>query len=156
MKKIFSILMVAMMAISSVMAQDKLKFENVLNNRFGDNWEVSLAGGHTFSAYKGWGQGPFMDNFGWNVEATATKWFNPVVGMRLQVASGQVEARTAKSWMITPHADHISVKRASRADIRKQRRAFLSELRRSEKEGAKKAALALKVTSFLKKFKRKP
>lgn len=107
MKKIFSILMVAMMAIGSVMAQDKLKFENVLNNRFGDNWEVSLGGGHTFSAYDGWGQGPFMDNFGWNVEATATKWFNPVVGMRLQVASGQMEAHAEKSWMITPHADVV-------------------------------------------------
>lgn len=109
MKKFFSLISMVMLTVSVAIAQnsEKLKFDNVLNNRFGDNWELSVAGGHTFSAYKGWGQGPFMDNFGWNVEATATKWFNPVVGMRLQVASGQVEARTAKSWMITPHADVV-------------------------------------------------
>lgn len=107
MKKFFSILMVAMMAIGSVMAQDKLKFENVLNNRFGDNWEVSLAGGGVFSAYDGWGQGPFADNLGWTVEASTTKWFNPIFGTRVQVATGQLKALDENSWFITPHVDAV-------------------------------------------------
>ena len=94
MKKIFSILMIMLMTIGVSFAQDneKLYFNNVLNNRFGDNWELSLGGGAVYSAWNKWGfdQNEFFDNVGWTAEVSATKWFNPVVGGRVQVAGGQL------------------------------------------------------------------
>lgn len=115
MKKIFSILMIMLMTIGVSFAQDneKLYFNNVLNNRFGDNWELSLGGGAVYSAWDKWGfdQNEFFDNVGWTAEVSATKWFNPVVGGRVQVAGGQLNVwdgvATSDSWFVTPHADVV-------------------------------------------------
>jgi outer membrane protein OmpA-like peptidoglycan-associated protein len=88
-----------------------LRFGNVLGNRFADNWELSVAGGHNYTAYAGLGlkdQGKFVDNFGWTAELSATKWFNPVIGTRIQVGGGQLEARGGKSWFVTPHLDVVA------------------------------------------------
>ena len=111
MKKFFKVLMVALFAIGTAMAQEneKLYFNNVLNNRFGDNWEITLGGGMNYSAYDGVGfdQGKFFDNTGWNIELTTTKWFNPVIGARVQVIGGELQAMNEKSWYVAPHADAV-------------------------------------------------
>ena len=90
MKKIFSILMIMLMTISVSFAQDneKLYFNNVLNNRFGDNWELSLGGGAVYSAWDKWGfdQNEFFDRMlkiylsghlpcGWSGEYPEGKFF---------------------------------------------------------------------------------
>lgn len=113
MKRFFSFLLVMMFTVSAVFAQEseKLRFGNVLGNRFADNWELTVAGGHNYSAYVGLGlkdQGKFVDNFGWTAELSATKWFNPVIGTRIQVGGGQLEARGGKSWFVTPHLDVVA------------------------------------------------
>ena len=113
MKRFFSFLLVMLFTISAVSAQEseKLRFGNVLGNRFADNWELSVAGGHNYTAYAGLGlkdQGKFVDNFGWTAELSATKWFNPVIGTRIQVGGGQLEARGGKSWFVTPHLDVVA------------------------------------------------
>lgn len=102
-----------MFTISAASAQDaeKLRFGNVLGNRFADNWELSVAGGHNYTAYAGLGlkdQGKFVDNLGWTAELSATKWFNPVIGTRIQVVGGQLETRCNKSWFVTPHLDIVA------------------------------------------------
>lgn len=113
MKRFFSFLLVMMFTVSAVFAQEseKLRFGNVLGNRFADNWELTVAGGHNYSAYVGMGfkdQGKFVDNLGWTAELSATKWFNPVIGTRIQVGGGQLEARGGKSWFVTPHLDVVA------------------------------------------------
>jgi outer membrane protein OmpA-like peptidoglycan-associated protein len=113
MKKFFGFVLVMMFTVSAVFAQEseKLRFGNVLGNRFADNWELTVAGGHNYSAYVGLGfkdQGKFVDNFGWTAELSATKWFNPVIGTRIQVGGGQLEARGGKSWFVTPHLDVVA------------------------------------------------
>ena len=113
MKRFFSFLLVMLFTISAASAQDaeKLRFGNVLGNRFADNWELTVAGGHNYSAYAGLGlkaQGKFVDNLGWTAEVAATKWFNPVIGTRIQVGGGQLEARGGKSWFVTPHLDVVA------------------------------------------------
>ena len=113
MKKFFGFVLVMMFTVSAVFAQDaeKLRFGNVLGNRFADNWELTVAGGHNYTAYAGLGlkdQGKFVDNLGWTAELSATKWFNPVIGTRIQVGGGQLEARGDKSWFVTPHLDVVA------------------------------------------------
>ncbi len=108
MKKIFSFILLVFIASTSF-AQDKMYFNNVKGNRFGDNWELSIGGGFNYSAYKGIGsnQGEFLNNTGWSAEVTGTKWFNPIIGARIQTEAGQVQARNSKSWFITPHVDGV-------------------------------------------------
>ena len=108
MKKIFSFILLVFIASTSF-AQDKMYFNNVKGNRFGDNWDLSIGGGFNYSAYKGIGsnQGEFLNNTGWTVDVTGTKWFNPIIGARIQTEAGQVQARNSKSWFITPHVDGV-------------------------------------------------
>ena len=91
------ILSIAIVAISagSVFAQEnsaeKLRWKGIMNNGFWSNWELSLGGGVNYTAWNAGGfeaQGDFADNLGWQAELGVTKWFNPIVGTRLQVMGG--------------------------------------------------------------------
>ena len=117
MKKL--LLFIAMVAISlGAIAQEnsaeKLRWKGIMNNGFWANWELSLGGGVNYTAWnKGGleGQGKFADNLGWQAELGVTKWFNPIVGTRLQVMGGKLNPSTdtetfASTWML-PHVDGI-------------------------------------------------
>lgn len=98
----------AMTANAQEVAQ-KPSFKGFVNNGFWDNWEVSLGVGANYLAYDGLGfsQDNKGDHMGWVVEGTATKWFNPVVGMRAQLAIGEFGKVTDKTSYVLPHVDAI-------------------------------------------------
>ena len=95
------LLTIAIVAISagSVFAQEnsaeKLRWKGIMNNGFWSNWEIGLAGGINATA---WNELGGVDNqkqigdLGWQIEGNLTKWFNPIVGARLQVVGGQLNA----------------------------------------------------------------
>lgn len=61
-------------------------------NKFADNWELSLAGGALFM-FNGLGtrastNHPFYDATGGIAEISASKWFNPYLGLRLAWTTG--------------------------------------------------------------------
>lgn len=91
----------------------KPSFKGFVNNGFWDNWEVSVGGGVN---YIGWNDLGFRnqtntgDNVGWAIEGAATKWFNPVVGARVQLIGGRLNMSDGhgdqfKSNYIMPHVD---------------------------------------------------
>ena len=113
------LLTIAIVAISagSVFAQEnsaeKLRWKGIMNNGFWSNWEIGLAGGINATA---WNELGGVDNqksigdLGWQIEGNLTKWFNPIVGARLQVVGGQLNVSDdngAKSKWIYPHVDGI-------------------------------------------------
>ncbi len=113
------LLTIAIVAISagSVFAQEnsaeKLRWKGIMNNGFWSNWEIGLAGGINATA---WNELGGVDNqkqigdLGWQIEGNLTKWFNPIVGARLQVVGGQLNTSDdngAKSKWIYPHVDGI-------------------------------------------------
>ncbi|MBR6815810.1 MAG: OmpA family protein [Alistipes sp.] len=114
MKKI--LLSIAMVAISlGAFAQENsaegLRWKGIMNNGFWSNWEIGLAGGVNATA---WNELGGVDNqrsvgdLGWQIEGNLTKWFNPIVGARLQVTGGKLnssEDRTS-SWVM-PHFDGV-------------------------------------------------
>lgn len=119
MKRILLSIAVTMLSIGSMFAQDNtaegLRWKDVAGNRFWSNWEISVGGGISYTAWDKWGfsnQGDFGDNIGWTAELTATKWFNPIVGARLQVVAGQLKASNElhdtwdSNWMY-PHLDGV-------------------------------------------------
>lgn len=112
MKKIFLTIFAMLIACTSVFADNgKLYYNNVLNNRFGDNWTLSFGGGLNYSAWNGFGddQGTFTDNLGWSAEVSATKWMNPIFGLRFSFDTGEYnvyDSFTSRNcWFITPHVD---------------------------------------------------
>ena len=116
MKKL--LLSIAIVAISagSVFAQEnsaeKLRWKGIMNNSFWSNWEIGVAGGINATA---WNELGGVDNqkqigdLGWQVEGNLTKWFNPIVGARLQVAGGtlNVSGGAQKSTWVMPHFDGL-------------------------------------------------
>ena len=108
MKKI--LLSIAMVAISlGAFAQENsaegLRWKGIMNNGFWSNWEIGLAGGVNATA---WNELGGVDNqrsvgdLGWQIEGNLTKWFNPIVGARLQVTGGKLNSsddRTS-SWCL--------------------------------------------------------
>ena len=112
------LLSIAIVAISagSVFAQDnaeKLRWKGIMNNGFWSNWELSVAGGVNATA---WNELGGVDNqsaigdLGWQVEGGLTKWFNPIVGARVQLIGGRLNASDnfgRKSNWIMPHADAV-------------------------------------------------
>ena len=114
MKKI--LLSIAMVAISlGAFAQENsaegLRWKGIMNNGFWSNWEIGLAGGVNATA---WNELGGVDNqrsvgdLGWQIEGNLTKWFNPIVGARLQVTGGKLNSsddRTS-SWVM-PHFDGV-------------------------------------------------
>ena len=112
------LLSIAIVAISagSVFAQEnsaeKLRWKGIMNNSFWSNWEIGVAGGVNATA---WNELGGVDNqkqigdLGWQVEGNLTKWFNPIVGARLQVAGGTLNASgdAQKSTWVMPHFDGL-------------------------------------------------
>lgn len=115
MKKI--LLSIALVAISvrSVFAQEnsaeKLRWKGIMNNGFWSNWEISVGGGVNYTAWNGIGNDQDgVGDLGWMVEGSVSKWFNPIVGARVQVIGGQLNASDdngLKSNWIMPHADAL-------------------------------------------------
>lgn len=97
------------MTVNAQEVAQKPSFKGFVNNGFWDNWEVSLGVGANYLAYDGLGfsQDNKGDHMGWVVEGTATKWFNPVVGMRAQLAIGEFGKVTDKTSYVLPHFDAI-------------------------------------------------
>ncbi|MBR5863324.1 MAG: OmpA family protein [Alistipes sp.] len=115
-KLLLSIAMVAISlgAIAQENSAEKLRWKGIMNNGFWSNWELSLGGGVNYTAWnKGGleGQGKFADNLGWQAELGVTKWFNPIVGTRVQVLGGKInpstDATTYGSNWIFPHVDGV-------------------------------------------------
>lgn len=119
MKRILLSIAVTMLSIGSMFAQDNtaegLRWKDVAGNRFWSNWELSVGGGVSYTAWDKWGfsnQGSFGDNIGWTAEVSATKWFNPIVGARLQIVAGELNASNEihdkwhSNWMY-PHIDGV-------------------------------------------------
>ena len=113
------LLSIAMVAISlGAFAQEnsaeKLRWKGIMNNSFWSNWELSLGGGVNYTAWNKAGfkeQGAFADNLGWQAELGVTKWFNPIVGTRVQVLGGKINPSTENEtfgsvWMF-PHVDGV-------------------------------------------------
>lgn len=117
MKKILLILALGLMTMS-VGAQEVAKkpsFKGFVSNGFWDNWEVSVGGGMN---YVGWNKLGFRnqtntgDNVGWTIEGSATKWFHPVVGVRLQLIGGRLNMSDGQGAQyqnnyIMPHFDGL-------------------------------------------------
>ncbi len=114
MKKL--LLSIAIVAISagSVFAQEnsaeKLRWKGIMNNSFWSNWELSVGGGVNYTAWNGVGTDQNgIGDLGWQVEGGLTKWFNPIVGARVQLIGGKLNAsddKLASNW-IMPHADAV-------------------------------------------------
>ena len=115
-KFLLSIAMVAISlgAIAQENSAEKLRWKGIMNNGFWSNWELSLGGGVNYTAWNKAGfaeQGKFADNLGWQAELGVTKWFNPIVGTRVQVIGGKINPSTnsetyGSNW-IFPHVDGV-------------------------------------------------
>lgn len=113
-KVLLSIALVAISA-SSVFAQEnsaeKLRWKGIMNNGFWSNWEISVGGGANYTAWNGIGSDQdATGDMGWLVEGSVSKWFNPIVGARVQLIGGQLNASDdngLKSNWIMPHADAL-------------------------------------------------
>ena len=101
-------------AIAQENSAEKLRWKGIMNNGFWSNWELSLGGGVNYTAWNKAGfaeQGKFADNLGWQAELGVTKWFNPIVGTRVQVIGGKINPSTnsetyGSNW-IFPHVDGV-------------------------------------------------
>lgn len=115
MKKICLVFAFALLSLGA-MAQEVAKkpsFKGFVNNGFWDNWTVSVAGGVNYVGYNGLGlkgQSHSGDCVGWTLEAAATKWFNPVIGSRVQLLGGRLNMSDGRgdsyhNNYIMPHVD---------------------------------------------------
>ncbi len=115
MKKILLSIALVAISVSSVFAQEnsaeKLSWKGIMNNGFWSNWEISVGGGVNYTAWNGIGNDQDgVGDLGWMVEGSVSKWFNPIVGARVQVIGGQLNASDdngLKSNWIMPHADAL-------------------------------------------------
>ena len=116
MKKFLLSIAIVAFSMGSVFAQEnsaeKLRWKGVMNNGFWANWEIGIAGGVNATAWNEWGgvdnQKQIGDR-GWQIEGNLTKWFNPIVGARLQVVGGKFNTSgedQASKW-IFPHVDGV-------------------------------------------------
>ena len=116
MKKFLLSIAIVAFSMGSVFAQEnsaeKLRWKGVMNNGFWANWEIGIAGGVNATAWNEWGgvdnQKQIGDR-GWQIEGNLTKWFNPIVGARLQVVGGKLNTSgedQASKW-IFPHVDGV-------------------------------------------------
>ena len=115
MKKILLSIALVAISVSSVFAQEnsaeKLRWKGIMNNGFWSNWEISVGGGVNYTAWNDIGNDQDgVGDLGWMVEGSVSKWFNPIVGARVQVIGGQLNASDdngLKSNWIMPHADAL-------------------------------------------------
>ena len=113
-KFLLSIALVAF-SMSAAFAQEnsaeKLRWKGIMNNGFWANWELSVAGGVNYTAGNGIGTDQkSTGDLGWQVEGGLTKWFNPIVGARVQLIGGRLNASDdfgLKNNWILPHADAV-------------------------------------------------
>ncbi len=115
MKKILLSIALVAISVSSVFAQgnsaEKLRWKGIMNNGFWSNWEISVGGGVNYTAWNGIGNDQDgVGDLGWMVEGSVSKWFNPIVGARVQLIGGQLNVSDdngLKSNWIMPHADAL-------------------------------------------------
>ena len=117
MKKFLLSIAIVAFSMGSVFAQEnsaeKLRWKGIMNNSFWSNWEIGIAGGINATAWNEYGgvdnQKPVGD-LGWQIEGNLTKWFNPIVGARLQIAGGKLNTSgdlNQESKWIFPHFDGL-------------------------------------------------
>ncbi len=117
MKKFLLSIAIVAFSMGSVFAQEnsaeKLRWKGIMNNGFWSNWEIGIAGGINGTA---WNELGGVDNqrkigdLGWQIEGNLTKWFNPIVGARLQITGGKLNASDdfdRKSSWVFPHFDGV-------------------------------------------------
>ena len=113
MKKI--LLTIAMVAISlGAFAQENsaegLRWKGIMNNGFWSNWEIGVGGGVNYTAWNGIGTDQDLTgDMGWQIEGSLTKWFNPILGARVQVMGGKLNTSDdylTGSWVM-PHVDAV-------------------------------------------------
>ncbi len=114
MKKFLLSIAIVAISASSVFAQndvEKLRWRGTMNNGFWSNWEINIGGGANYTAWNGIGNDQdATGDLGWQAELGFTKWFNPIVGMRLQAMGGQLNVSDdfgRESNWILPHADAV-------------------------------------------------
>ena len=114
MKKLLLSIALVAFSVANVAAQetsaDKLRWKGIMNNGFWSNWELSVAGGVNATAWNGIGTDQdATGDLGWQIEGGLTKWFNPILGARVQLIGGQLNTSDAylKSNWIMPHADAV-------------------------------------------------
>ena len=114
MKKLLLSIALVAFSVANVAAQetsaDKLRWKGIMNNGFWSNWELSVAGGVNATAWNGIGTDQdATGDLGWQIEGGLTKWFNPILGARVQLIGGQLNASDdyLKSNWIMPHADAV-------------------------------------------------
>lgn len=112
MKKFFILVFAMVIASVSAFADNgKVYHKDVLGNSFGDNWELSVGVGTNYTAWDKFGfkQGDFVDNVGFGVDVSATKWINPIFGFRLGFDMGEQRVydfnRVNHSLYLIPHVD---------------------------------------------------
>lgn len=117
MKKFLLSIAIVAFSMGSVFAQEnsaeKLRWKGIMNNGFWSNWEIGIAGGINGTA---WNELGGVDNqrkigdLGWQIEGNLTKWFNPIVGARLQITGGKLntsgDLNQDSKWFF-PHFDGI-------------------------------------------------
>lgn len=97
-------------AIAQPISAERLRWDGVYNNRFWSNWEIGIGGGVNYTAWDGLFKDQPTGDVGWQAEISATKWFNPIIGARVQMAVGQLNASDndglKNTWML-PHANTV-------------------------------------------------
>lgn len=116
MKKFLLSIAIVAFSASAVFAQEnsaeKLRWKGIMNNSFWSNWELSIGGGVNATAWNEWGgvdNQKSVGDIGWQIEGSVTKWFNPIVGARLQVVGGKLNSSDdvlENDW-IMPHFDGV-------------------------------------------------
>ena len=116
MKKFLLSIAIVAFSMGSVFAQEnsaeKLRWKGVMNNGFWANWEIGIAGGVNATAWNYFGgvdNQKAVGDLGWQIEGNISKWFNPIVGARLQVVGGKLNTSgedQASKW-IFPHVDGL-------------------------------------------------
>lgn len=99
MKKLFLLALCSVFAVNTFAQADdeapakKPSVKGFVTNGFWDNWEVSLGvGAATENIGNDIGSsdhGSFWHRIGWEANVSATKWFHPVFGARLQLQGGE-------------------------------------------------------------------
>ena len=113
MKKILLSIALVAFSVANVAAQEtsaeKLRWKGIMNNGFWSNWEISVAGGVNATAWDGVATNQVTGDLGWQVEGGLTKWFNPIVGARVQLIGGELNKsnEAVNSNWIMPHADAV-------------------------------------------------
>lgn len=91
-----TLLVVCTLLSAGVTAQEKnsekLRWKGHQTNKFWDNWEISAGFGNSvLDVSTKTDPGKFIDCNSWNANFAVTKWFAPIIGMRLQLDGGQYQ-----------------------------------------------------------------